>query len=141
MDRPSRMQLGALTIAATRPRMLARFYSTLLGWPYIREEEPGPGQPPYAGYALVCPPDGVAEPALNFEYDPHHRRPVWPSVEGEQTTTQHLDFGVDDLDSAVVWAIECGATLPDFQPAPSQHRVMIDPEGHPFCLCASGEET
>lgn len=128
------MQLGAVTIAAARPRMLAHFYSSLLGWPYVREEEPGPGAPPDAGYALVCPPDGVVEPALNFEYDPHYRPPAWPSVDGQQTTTQHLDVGVDDLDSAVAWAIECGATLADVQPS-AHLRVLIDPDGHPFCLC------
>ena len=134
MDRPARMQLGALTMVAARPRMLARFYSTLLGWPYIREEDPDPDQPPESGYALVCPPEGVAALALNFDYDANYRRPAWPSVDGEQISTQHLDVGVDDLDEAVEWAIECGATLADFQPAKS-HRVMIDPEGHPFCLC------
>lgn len=135
MDNPPHIRLGALTLAATRPRTLARFYSKLLSWPYVREEEPKPGDPPNAGYTLVCPPEGVEEPALNFEYDPHHRRPAWPSVKETQTATQHLDLGVDDLDGAVLWAIECGATLADFQPAPSRHRVMIDPEGHPFCLC------
>jgi hypothetical protein len=135
MDKPPRIRLGALSIVATRPRELGRFYSKLLSWPYIREEEPGPGEPPDAGYALVCPPDGVAEPALNFGYDPNHRRPVWPTVPGEQTPTIHLDVTVDDLDAAVAWAIECGATLPDFQSRPGEHRTMLDPEGHPFCLC------
>ncbi|MGH3491308.1 MAG: VOC family protein [Actinopolymorphaceae bacterium] len=134
MDRPSRMMVGAVTIAAARPRLLAHFYSTLLGWPYVREEQPRPGDPPEAGYALVCPPEGVAEPALNFSYDAHYRRPVWPSDEGEQIATQHLDVGVDDLDTAVEWAIQCGATLADVQPS-THFRVLLDPDGHPFCLC------
>jgi len=47
----------------------------------------------------------------------------------------HLDFGVDDLEAGVVWAIEIGARLADHQP--QEHvRVMLDPEGHPFCLFA-----
>lgn len=117
--------------------MLARFYSALLGWPYVREEEPAPGNPPDTGYALVCPPEGVAEPALNFDYDPHYRRPVWPGVDGEQASTQHLDLGASDLEAAVRRAVDCGATQAEFQPAPDRHRVMIDPEGHPFCLCRS----
>lgn len=135
MNRPSAMRVGAVTIAAARPRMLAHFYSEVLGWPYVREEAPPAHQPPDGGYAIVCPPEGVAGLALNFEYDAHYRRPVWPTAEGEQIPTQHLDVGVDDLDSAVTWAIECGATLADFQPA-TTHQVLIDPEGHPFCLCA-----
>ncbi|GAA2756504.1 VOC family protein [Actinopolymorpha rutila] len=134
MGRPARMQVGAVTVATARPRALARFYSALLGWPYVREEVPKPGEPPDGGYALVCAPDGVAEPALNFEYDPHYRPPAWPSVDGGQVATQHLDVGVDDLDSAVAWAVECGATLADFQPSQT-HRVLLDPDGHPFCLC------
>ena len=126
-DRP-RLRLGALTIAAERPLELARFYSRLLNWPYVREEPPD--------YALVCPPDGVNEPALNFEVDLHYRRPVWPSEEGEQIPSQHLDIGVDDLDAAVAWAVECGATEAGHQPNPTSWRVMLDPDGHPFCLCS-----
>lgn len=58
---------------------------------------------------------------------------MWPAEEGQQTASQHLDVRVDDLDAAVEWAESQGARLADFQP---QHRVrvMIDPDGHPFCL-------
>ena len=45
----------------------------------------------------------------------------------------HLDFGVDDLADGVAWAIECGAQEAAHQPQPDV-RVMVDPEGHPFCL-------
>lgn len=134
MATPLPMNVGAVTVAAVHPGQLARFYSTLLGWPYIREEPPRPGTPADSGYALVCPPDGVDGVALNFEYDPNYRPPTWPSVVGEQTITQHLDIVSNDLDSAVSWAIECGATLADHQPDRSHRRVLIDPEGHPFCL-------
>jgi catechol 2,3-dioxygenase-like lactoylglutathione lyase family enzyme len=135
MESPPRIRVGALTIMAGRPRELARFYSRLLSWPYIREEGPRPGEPPEAGYALVCPPEGVAEPALNFEWEANYRRPQWPTVEGAQNSTMHLDVGVDDLEVAVDWATDCGATLAPVQPNPTAHRVMLDPEGHPFCLC------
>lgn len=102
MGQPPRIRIGALTIVAARPRELGRFYSRFLNWPYLREEEPAPGDPPDAG---------------------------------EQVPTMHLDVGVDDLDAAVAWGIECGASVPEFQPRPSQHRVVIDPEGHPLCRC------
>jgi len=45
----------------------------------------------------------------------------------------HLDIAVDDLDEAVVWALEAGATLAEHQPQ-DQVRVLLDPAGHPFCL-------
>ncbi|WP_406049721.1 hypothetical protein [Kribbella sp. NBC_00889] len=59
MDAAPRIRLGALTITAERPRELGRFYSRFLSWPYIRYEDPRPDDPPHAGYALVCPPEGV----------------------------------------------------------------------------------
>jgi hypothetical protein len=135
MASPPGARIGALTIMAARPRVLGRFYSRLLNWPYLREEQPRPGDPPEAGYALVCPPEGVVQPALNFDYQAHYRRPEWPPVDGEQTSTMHLDVTVDDLGIAVAWALECGATVADVQPRPTQHRVIFDPEGNPICLC------
>jgi hypothetical protein len=47
----------------------------------------------------------------------------------------HLDIGVSDLDAGARWAVECGATVADHQPQ-DDVRVMLDPEGHPFCLFA-----
>jgi hypothetical protein len=50
----------------------------------------------------------------------------------------HLDIAVDDLESAVAWAIAAGARLAEFQPQ-NDVRVMLDPVGHPFCLFAASE--
>ena len=47
----------------------------------------------------------------------------------------HLDFGVGDIDEAVEHAIGCGARRARHQPQ-DDVVVMIDPEGHPFCLFA-----
>ena len=46
----------------------------------------------------------------------------------------HFDFQVGDLDSAVTEAVALGATLVEQQPN-EQVRVLLDPAGHPFCLC------
>jgi hypothetical protein len=46
----------------------------------------------------------------------------------------HFDFQVGDLDTAVAEAVELGATIAQFQPNDNL-RVLIDPAGHPFCLC------
>ena len=45
----------------------------------------------------------------------------------------HLDIAVEDLDAAVAWARESGATLAEHQPQ-DRVRVVLDPAGHPFCL-------
>ena len=129
-----RMQVGALTIGAAHPRELATFYAAMLGWRVAALEGPRPGRPPEDGWAQIRPPAGESGPTLNFETDEHYRRPVWPSVDGEQAASQHLDIGVDDLEEAVAWALEKGAAVADFQPQ-KDVRVMIDPDGHPFCLC------
>ena len=60
-------------------------------------------------------------------------RPVWPSVEGEQLQMMHLDVGVADLEAGVRWAVDQGAAVADHQPQ-ADVRVMLDPDGHPFCL-------
>jgi hypothetical protein len=46
----------------------------------------------------------------------------------------HLDIAFEDLDTAIAWALECGATVAEHQPRPEAHRVMLDPAGHPFCV-------
>jgi hypothetical protein len=46
----------------------------------------------------------------------------------------HFDFQVGDLDSAVAEAVALGASLASAQPQENV-RVLLDPAGHPFCLC------
>jgi hypothetical protein len=46
----------------------------------------------------------------------------------------HLDFQVADLDAAVAAAVALGAETATRQPQ-AHVRVLIDPAGHPFCLC------
>lgn len=127
------MTVSAVTMAAARPRELARFYADLLGWQVTKEEPARPGNPPEDGWAQVRPPAGVAGPTINFEFDRHHRRPVWPSAADEQTASQHLDIAVQDLEAATAWARELGAALAEHQPQ-DRVRVLLDPDGHPFCL-------
>ena len=46
----------------------------------------------------------------------------------------HLDIEVTDLDAAAADAVALGARVADFQPQDNV-RVLLDPAGHPFCLC------
>jgi hypothetical protein len=46
----------------------------------------------------------------------------------------HFDFQVGDLDAAVADAVALGATPAAEQPRENV-RVLLDPAGHPFCLC------
>jgi len=108
---------------APDPAALARFYSALLGWP-IGHEEPGT--------SIVAAPEGPIY--LVFQQADGYQAPLWPPVEGEQRTMMHFDFQVGDLDSAVEDALALGATLASHQPQENV-RVLLDPAGHPFCLC------
>ncbi len=69
-----------------------------------------------------------------FQQADDYRAPVWPPVEGEQRPMMHLDIQVGDLDSAVDEAVALGASVATHQPQENV-RVLLDPSGHPFCLC------
>jgi predicted enzyme related to lactoylglutathione lyase len=121
-SRTTGMWWGA-AIEAPDPTVLAHFYSRLLDWP-IGHQEPGT--------VILAAPEGaiyiVFQQAIGYE------APTWPPVDGQQRTMMHFDFQVGDLDTAVAEAVELGATIAQFQPNDNV-RVLIDPAGHPFCLC------
>lgn len=112
-----------LAIEAPDPGALARFYSALVDWP-IAHEEPGT--------AILSAPGGAT--FIVFQHAEDYEVPTWPPVTGAQRPMMHLDFQVGDLDAAVDEAIALGASLATHQPNDSV-RVLIDPAGHPFCLC------
>jgi catechol 2,3-dioxygenase-like lactoylglutathione lyase family enzyme len=106
---------------------LANFYGKLLHWEVVFANEE---------WACVAPPGSKqgSYPCILFQQNPEYTPPVWPETPGAQQTMAHLDFAVNDLDKAVEYAVQCGATI-----APEQFsqewKVMLDPAGHPFCLC------
>ena len=127
-------QVGAVTLRTKKtwfglvldtpePVTLARFYHRLLGWRIFDESEEWVALAPSedAGYNLA------------FQREPKYVRPVWPAVDGEPQMSMHLDIEVDDLEQAVAHAVEVGAEPAAFQPQ-EKVRVMLDPDGHPFCL-------
>ena len=105
---------------------LADFYVALLGWKKILSGN---------GWAGLRSPQGWI---LAFQEIEEYIPPVWPWAEGKQQQMAHMDFIVDDLEATVAHAIACGA-----QKAPVQYfdtvTVMLDPEGHPFCLSAEAQ--
>lgn len=73
---------------------------------------------------------------LSFEHEAQWTEPIWPSEPGRQHPTEHLDIAVSDLDAAVAHAVDAGARPAPVQPQDAV-RVMLDPDGHPFCLFRS----
>jgi catechol 2,3-dioxygenase-like lactoylglutathione lyase family enzyme len=114
-------------IEAPDPGALAAFYSRLLGWP-VAHEEPGT--------AILKPPqDGVF---LVFQLAADYVPPAWPPADGQQRPMMHFDIQVGDLDDAVDDAEKLGARVAAYQPNDNV-RVLLDPAGHPFCLCKDDE--
>ena len=128
MTRPS-LVVTSVTLASPAPRESADFYARLLGVEVAVSESPRPDEPPESGWAQLK----TGTLTLNFEYERHWTPIVWPAEEGHQTSTQHLDILVEELDAAVAWALSCGARASDHQPQ-DDVRVMLDPVGHTFCL-------
>jgi predicted enzyme related to lactoylglutathione lyase len=110
------------------PQELGRFYERLLGWQIFDDSPDWVSLAPSkdAGYNLA------------FQKEEKYVRPVWPAAEGQAQMSMHLDIEVDDLEQAVVYAVEVGAELASFQPQ-ERVRVMLDPAGHPFCLYVSDD--
>jgi predicted enzyme related to lactoylglutathione lyase len=122
LPRTEGMWWGA-AIEAPDPAALAAFYSQLVGWS-IAEEGPGTS-------VLAAPQGSVF---IVFQQAADYRRPVWPPEDGQQRPMMHLDFQVADLETAVDEAVALGATVASHQPQQNV-RVLLDPAGHPFCLC------
>ena len=126
MDKQPRIKLYSAVIDCADPDALAAFYAQLMDWLVVFSSEEyvvvgAPGMP-QGGY-----------PGLTFQRDPDYTPPVWPAGPGDQQTMQHLDFAVNDLPAAVARAISLGARVADEQ-FTQDWTVMLDPEGHPFCL-------
>jgi predicted enzyme related to lactoylglutathione lyase len=110
-------------VEAPDPAALARFYSGLLGWPICHEQP---------GTSVVAAPQGATY--LVFQEAAGYSPPTWPPAGGDQRPMMHYDLQVANLEVAVADAVGLGATLADHQPNETV-RVMLDPAGHPFCLC------
>jgi catechol 2,3-dioxygenase-like lactoylglutathione lyase family enzyme len=130
MRRP-RMRLAGPVLDSADPLALADFYARFLGWPVVEREGPRPGYPTTDGWAKIRSPEQGLK--IEFQYEEHYAPPVWPPTGNDQQMMIHLDIGVGDLDTAVAWALTTGATLAAHQPQEGV-RVLLDPDGHPFCL-------
>jgi catechol-2,3-dioxygenase len=113
-------KLGAFVLDCREPKVVAEFYSALLGSPVERDEE---------DWVQLAPSGGGV---LAFQLAPDHVPPQWPSAEHPQQ--MHIDVDVPDLDAAEAQVLAIGARKHPHQPGES-FRVFLDPAGHPFCLC------
>jgi hypothetical protein len=111
----------AVNLDCDNPPELAEFYSRLTGGTVTYSSEE---------YAAV---EIAGSVTIYFQKVAEHRPPTWPDSERPQQS--HLDFYVEDLAEAEAAAVGFGASKPDVQPAEEKYRVLLDPAGHPLCLC------
>lgn len=127
MDGELIIKTYSFTIDCKDTHELAKFYSELLTWEIVFED---------GDWACINAPgtNQGAYPNILFQRNPEYQPPVWPEKPEAQQQMAHLDFVVNDLEKAVQHAIQCGATVSEVQFS-DEWRVMLDPAGHPFCLC------
>ena len=127
MNDELKIKMYSFTLDCKNPNELAKFYAILLKWEVVYFDEE---------YACIGAP-GIkqgAYPGITFQRNLEYKAPVWPEEFESQQKMAHIDFAVDDLEKAVQHAIHCGATVASEQFS-DNWRVMLDPAGHPFCLC------
>lgn len=122
-----KIKLYGLTLDCSDPVALATFYGELLKWDIVYSDE---------SFACLGPPSSHqgGYPCIMFQRNPEYTPPTRPEAPGAQQQMAHMDFAVNDVESAVQRAIRCGATVAA-QQFSDQWKVMLDPAGHPFCLC------
>ncbi len=124
-DRGDRARLGIAVIDSDDPRALGQFYADLLGWSPEETDD---------DWFYLRGPNGVG---LAVQPSIGHRAPNWPRSEVPQQ--MHLDFYVDDLAAGVARAQRLGARSPSGVASGKHFVTLIDPSGHPFCLCLAPE--
>ena len=111
--------LSMLNIDSADPARLARFYAAALGWEVTYSDD---------SYGMVEG-NGIK---IGFGKVEGFRPAQWPDEACAKRF--HLDLQVDDLDEATESLCAIGASQPDFQPGAGRWRVLLDPDGQPFCL-------
>lgn len=122
-DTPAVASLAMVSLDSADPGALADFYSAVLGWPVVHRQ---------AEYAMLSSGvDGVAP--IGFGLVEGYQAPEWPDTGAPKRF--HLDFYADDIDEAAAQCVKLGASIPEFQPGGQRWRIVLDPAGHPVCLC------
>lgn len=113
--------LDSIAIDAPDSVALAKFYGELLG-----VEVRGDWIHPYEDDTEIW-----------FQKVEGYQAPTWPTQERGQQT--HLELVTNNQEAAVLRAESLGATRAAEQPGVDEAQgawiVMLDPAGHPFCLC------
>lgn len=115
--------LGNVMVDCDDEKKLQTFYAELLGWESCEL------------FARPAVRSSTGVVFLFIEED-DYVRPVWPEKPNMQQKQIHFDFQVDCVAEMVKKAERLGAVKAEAQFGGDDFVTMIDPSGHPFCLCA-----
>jgi predicted enzyme related to lactoylglutathione lyase len=116
----AQIRVSGIAIDCPNGEELCGFYTALLG---IERSSPD---------AFMIGGDGDNAIEVWFQEVEGYAPPSWPTQERGQQV--HFDFEVEDRPAMISRALELGATVADDTPGQS-FTVLLDPVGHPFCLC------
>lgn len=112
--------VSSIVFDCAAPGALAEFYAKATGWAVSHADADSAGV------------DGGAV-QLSFQRIDGYQGPGWAN----DAKHLHLDLLVADVEAATRELAGLGATVPDFQPGGDGWTVLVDPEGHPFCISAA----
>lgn len=116
------IQLSSVTLNCPEATALAAFYAEITG---------GSVTFSHPSWATLESAGG----RIDFQTVAGYLPPTWPETPG----LIHLDFLVEDLQTAADRVLTAGATRYDHQPNVEHCLVFADPAGHPFCLTTIDE--
>lgn len=119
---PIEVTLGNIMVDCDDETKLQKFYGELLGWE-LCELYARPAVRSSTGVVFL------------FIEEADYVRPVWPEKPGKQQKQMHFDFQVEDVAEMVKKAEALGAVKAEVQFGGEDFVTMLDPAGHPFCLC------
>lgn len=114
--------LGNVMVDCGDEKKLQAFYADLLGWERC-ELFARPAVRSATGIVFL------------FEEIEGYVPPVWPEEPGKQQKQMHFDFQVEDVATMARRAQELGAVKAAAQFGGDDFVTLLDPAGHPFCLC------
>ena len=121
------IRLGNVMVDCDDEQRLCEFYHKLLGW----EKSKMFGRPALSNE------DGIV---FLFIEEKDYVPPIWPEEKGKQQKQMHFDFQVSDVAEAVKYAESLDAVKAKLQFGGDEWVTMLDPAGHPFCLCSEDSE-
>ena len=119
--------LGDVVLDTDDPPRLAEFYAALAR---LGDHPAGGGLVEHRAAGRPAPAACPSSSRLD------HRPPSWPDNQVPQQFHLDLDVPAAELSSSVAYAQSIGATMADNSRSESTFVVLLDPSGHPFCLCA-----